>query len=73
MRIRPPSSISGNSFWVRKTGPRRCVATSEANCSSVASTKFANRPLPALLTRKSKRSRANSVFKVSVTALEKAG
>src|ERR1700722_1367962 len=60
LRIRPPSAISGSSFWVRKKGALSWIWTSSSNCSSVVSANGALMPMPALLMRKSKFSRPNS-------------
>ncbi|MCY1548591.1 hypothetical protein D9M68_847120 [compost metagenome] len=58
--MRPPSAISGSSFWVRKKGPLSWMFTNWSNCSSVVSAKLAWIPMPALFTRKSRSSRPNS-------------
>src|SRR3984885_12942683 len=60
LRIRPPSAISGRSFWVRKNGALSWIWTSSSNCSSVVSANGALMPMPALLMRKSKFSRPTS-------------
>src|SRR3989344_398217 len=55
--MRPPSFISGSRRCVRKNTPLRCTLTSASNCASVVSVMGACTPMPALLTRKSNRSR----------------
>jgi hypothetical protein len=41
LMMRPPSAISGSSFWVRKKVPLRWMLSRVSNCSSVVCSKLA--------------------------------